>query len=80
LLDKPKVPIIGNVSAEPLTTPEAIREELKAQLTSPVQWTSSMRYLLSKGVSTFVEVGPGEILLRLMKRIDRKTERVKFNL
>ena len=79
-LNQPIVPIIGNVSAEPLTTPEDIRQELKAQLTSPVQWTSSMRYLLNKGVITFVEVGPGEVLLALVKRIDRKAERVKFNL
>jgi [acyl-carrier-protein] S-malonyltransferase len=79
-IKKPRVPIIGNVAAEPLTTPEAIREELKAQLTSPVQWRGSMRYLLSKGVNTFVEVGPGEVLLGLMKRIDRKIERVKLKL
>lgn len=74
----PEVPIVGNVSAKPLTTPEAIRAELEAQLISPVQWTSSMHYLLGRGVDTFVEVGPGEVLLGLMKRINRKSERVKF--
>ncbi len=79
-ITKPKVPIIGNVSAEPLTSPEAIQQELEAQLTSSVQWTNSMRYLLRNGVDTYVEIGPGEVLLGLMKRIDRKTDRVKFKL
>ncbi len=73
----PQVPIIGNVLARPLTTPDDIRAELKAQLTSAVAWTDSMRYLLAQGVDTFVEVGSGNVLLGLMKRIDRKAKRVK---
>lgn len=76
----PRVPVIGNVSAEPLTTHEEIRAELKYQLTSPVQWTGSMNYLLKQGVDTFVEVGPGDVLLGLMKRIDRQSKRLKFDL
>jgi [acyl-carrier-protein] S-malonyltransferase len=74
----PRIPLIGNVSAQPLTTPEAIRAELKAQLTSPVAWTESMNYLVQQGVETVVEVGPGDVLLSLMKRINRKTRRVRF--
>jgi [acyl-carrier-protein] S-malonyltransferase len=79
-INPPQVPVIGNVTAEPLTTQEEIRAELKAQLTSPVQWTSSMNYLLQRGVDTFIEVGPGNVLLGLMKRIDRQSKRVKFEL
>lgn len=74
----PVIPIIGNVSGRPLASPEAIRTELKAQLTAPVQWTRSMRYLLNEGVDTFIETGPGEVLLGLIKRIDRKVNRVKL--
>jgi len=74
----PIVPIIGNVSGEPLTTPDAIRSELKDQLTSPVQWTGSMRYLLAQGADTFIETGPGSVLLGLMKRIDRKAKRINL--
>ena len=74
------MPVIGNVSAEPLTSHEEIRAELKAQLTSPVQWTGSMNYLVQQGVETFIEVGPGNVLLGLMKRTNRQSKRVKFDL
>jgi [acyl-carrier-protein] S-malonyltransferase len=57
-----------------------IRQELKAQLTAPVRWTGSMTHLLDQGVDRFVEVGPGEVLLGLMKRISRNTERIKFRI
>ncbi|MFN2188045.1 MAG: ACP S-malonyltransferase [Candidatus Promineifilaceae bacterium] len=73
---KSTIPVIGNVSAAPLDSPEAIRRELKSQLTSPVQWTQSMRFLLDEGADTFVETGPGTVLLGLMKRIDRGAKRI----
>ena len=79
-ISAPQVPVIGNVSAEPLTTAKEIRTELKAQLTSPVQWNGSMNYLIQQGVDTFVEVGPGNVLLGLMKRINRHSKRMKFEL
>ncbi|MEW5988298.1 MAG: ACP S-malonyltransferase [Chloroflexota bacterium] len=74
----PQIPLIGNVSAQPLTTPAAIRAELAAQLTGPVRWRESIHYLLREGVDTFVEVGPGDVLLSLVKRIDRQAKRLKF--
>lgn len=74
----PRVPVIANVSAAPLTDIEAIRAELKAQLTSPVAWTASISYLSAQGVDTYVEVGPGDVLLGLVKRIDRAAARIKF--
>jgi len=76
-IQPPQMPVIGNVSARPLTTSEAIRAELKAQLTSPVAWTDSINYLLAQGVDTFVEVGAGNVLLGLVKRINRKVKRIK---
>jgi [acyl-carrier-protein] S-malonyltransferase len=79
-ITKPRIPVIGNVSAKPLTTPAEIRSELKAQLTAPVLWTSSINYLLDQGVESFLEVGPGEVLLGLVKRINRKVKRIKFEL
>jgi [acyl-carrier-protein] S-malonyltransferase len=74
----PKMPVIGNVSAKPLTTPEKIRAELKAQLTSPVAWTESINFLVNNGIETFVEVGSGNVLLGLVKRINRQAKRIKF--
>lgn len=77
-LQPPSVPVIGNTSAQPLTSADAIRAELIAQLTGSVRWTESMRYLRSQGVERFVEVGPGEVLTGLMKRIDRGAKRQAF--
>lgn len=69
------IPLIANVSAAPITSADDIRAELKAQLTSSVRWTDSMRYLVSQGVTQVVEVGPKDVLLSLMKRIERKVKR-----
>lgn len=77
-LQPPSVPVIGNTTARPLTTPEAVRDELVAQLTGSVRWTESMRYLRAQGVERFVEVGPGDVLTGLMKRIDRQAKRQAF--
>jgi len=73
-----RVPVVANVTATPITAPDAIRAELKAQLTAPVQWTSSVRALSAAGVAAYVEVGPGDVLLGLVKRIDRAATRTKF--
>ena len=76
----PKIPIIGNVSAAPLTTPDEIKDELMLQLTSPVNWNDSIKFLLNQGVDTYYEVGSGGVLLGLMKRIDRKAKRKKWEI
>lgn len=67
----PTVPIIGNTTAKPLTTAEAVKEELLAQLCNCVQWQPSVEYMVNDGVSTFIEIGPGRVLAGLIKRIDR---------
>jgi [acyl-carrier-protein] S-malonyltransferase len=74
----PHMPVIGNTTAGPMTTPEAIRDELKSQLMGSVRWTETIQYMVSQGVDTFVEVGPGNVLLNLVKRIDRKSTRLQF--
>lgn len=71
----PRVPIIGNTTAHPLTTAADLREELAAQLTGGVRWTSSMQRSLASGVTNFVEIGPGEALVGMIKRIDRAANR-----
>ena len=65
------VSVIGNVTAKPLRTAQAVREEILKQLVSPVQWVDSVRYMLDHGVGSFVEIGPKDVLARLTRRIDR---------
>jgi len=74
-----RIPVIGNTQAQRLSTPEAIRAELVAQLTGSVRWTGTIQQMVAAGVATFVEIGPGEVLTGLVKRIDRKAQRVNIN-
>ena len=67
--------VIANSTVTPLTDSNQIRNELHGQLTRPVRWTETIQYLREQGVSNFVEVGPGDILTGLVKRIDRSTNR-----
>ncbi len=65
----PDVPIIGNVTAQPLSTADEVRSELKMQLQSCVQWNNSISYMHENGVNEFVEIGPGNVLSGMVKRI-----------
>ncbi len=65
----PERPVVGNLAACPLENPEEIRAELVGQLTSSVQWTGSVFKLQELGATRFVEVGPGDVLTGLVKRI-----------
>ena len=66
----PVPPLVGNIAAAPLTDPNDLRKELPAQLTAPVRWTESVRYMLAQGVAIFVELGSKDVLTGLLKRID----------
>ncbi|MBI5032731.1 MAG: ACP S-malonyltransferase [Chloroflexi bacterium] len=72
----PKIPVISNVTAQPLTSAEEIRHELVAQLTSSVQWIKSVEYIAAQGVTKFVEVGPKDVLVGLIKRISKDVSAV----
>lgn len=72
------IPVIANTTAQPISRVEEIRQELIAQLTHSVLWAPSMRFARDQGVRRFVEVGPGDVLTGLMKRIDRKVERIAY--
>lgn len=63
------IPIIGNMHATPLTKAQEIREELAQQIAAPVQWTRTIEYLVGAGVTTFLEIGPGQALTGMVKRI-----------
>ena len=70
----PRVPVISNVTARPHTTTDDMRQTLVRQLTSPVRWEASIRYLLAQGFTRFIELGPGTALSGFMKRIDKSAE------
>lgn len=77
--DQPAIPVIGNVGAKPLTSVEAVKADLDAQLTSTVRWTDSIQYMLDQGVTNFIELGSGEVLTGLVKRIDRSSNRYNLD-
>jgi [acyl-carrier-protein] S-malonyltransferase len=66
----PSIPVYANVTAEPVTKAEEIRELLCRQMTSPVQWERTVRNMTRDGAYTFVEMGPGKVLQGLVKRTD----------
>jgi [acyl-carrier-protein] S-malonyltransferase len=72
----PTIPLVANAVARPLTNPDDIREALGRQLTSPVRWNESVRWMIAEGVTRFVEIGPKEVLTGLLRRIDRTVERL----
>lgn len=65
----PSCPIYQNVTAKPETDPARIKENLLQQLTSPVKWTQTVENMLADGASIFRELGPGNVLQGLIKRI-----------
>ena len=67
----PRIPVVSNVDARPHADPDEVRGLLARQVCGVVEWHASMTYLLSTGVRTVCEVGPGRVLRGLLKRIDR---------
>ncbi|MFQ5559739.1 MAG: ACP S-malonyltransferase [Nitrospinota bacterium] len=67
----PKFPVVTNVDALPVTNVEESKNALVRQVCGPVRWVESIQYLVSQGVTQFVEIGPGKVLSGLVRRIDR---------
>jgi [acyl-carrier-protein] S-malonyltransferase len=68
---KPVCPVYQNVNARPSNDPDEIKRNLVSQLTSPVRWTQSVINMISDGASSFVEVGPGNVLQGLIKKVNK---------
>lgn len=68
---QPKCPVYQNVDALPHTSPEEIKANLVAQLTSSVRWTQTVKNMLANGADEFIECGPGAVLQGLIKKIDK---------
>ena len=67
----PACPIYQNIDAKPHTDPAQIKHNLIAQLTGPVRWTQTVMHMLEDGAASFTEVGPGNVLQGLVKKVDR---------
>ena len=70
----PSCPIYQNVDAKPYTDPVKIKENIIAQLTGAVRWTQTVQHMLADGAEGFVEVGPGNVLQGLVKKVDRSAQ------
>jgi len=73
----PACPIYQNVSTFAVTDPNEIKKNLMFQLTAPVKWTQSIQNMIKDGATSFIEVGPGNVLQGLMRKIDRSVETSK---
>jgi [acyl-carrier-protein] S-malonyltransferase len=66
----PLCPVYQNVNAYPQTSPDDIKQNLILQLTSPVRWTQTVKNMIADGATKFVELGPGDVLKGLVKKIN----------
>lgn len=73
------VSLVSNVDASPIGTATAVRNALLRQVASPVRWVESVERMVSMGVKRFVEIGPGNVLTGLIKRIDSSVELVNVS-
>jgi len=74
----PHIPVVGNVTGQAITTVEGVRRELAHHVERPVNWTRSVREMVDEGATTFVEVGPGQVLSGLIRRISRDVKTVSL--
>ncbi len=70
VIEKPQAIFVANVAGGAIDDPEVIRENLVRQITNPVRWVDSMRTIVDLGAERLIEVGPGNVLRGLMRKID----------
>jgi [acyl-carrier-protein] S-malonyltransferase len=75
----PVCSVYQNVNATPVTDPEEIKKNLIAQLTAPVRWTQTVMNMIADGCDSFTEVGPGQVLQGLVKKVDRSMATAGIN-
>ncbi|WCT57538.1 ACP S-malonyltransferase [Paenibacillus kyungheensis] len=73
------VPVVANVTATTVTTASEIQALLVEQVYSPVLWEDSVRFLINEGVDTFIEIGPGNVLTGLIKKIDKNVRLINIS-
>ncbi|MFI2856739.1 ACP S-malonyltransferase [Paenibacillus sp. JSM ZJ436] len=78
-LAEPEIPVVANVTARPADSASQIRSLLVEQVYSPVLWHDSVEWMISQGVDTFIEIGPGNVLSGLIKKIDKNVKLININ-
>lgn len=78
-LRDPQVPVVTNLAGQVRTSADHIRDELASQMVAPVEWVGSVREMVANGVDTFVEIGPGEVLSRLIRHISTDVKAISLN-
>jgi [acyl-carrier-protein] S-malonyltransferase len=78
-LRDPQVPVVTNIAGQVRTSAEHIRGELSSQMVAPVEWVGTVREMVANGVDTFVEIGPGQVLSRLIRRISSDVKAISLN-
>lgn len=71
-LNRANFAVVQNVDARPAKEPDELQSKLARQMPSAVRWADSIQFMLSEGVDTFIEIGPGKALAGMVKKIDRK--------
>jgi [acyl-carrier-protein] S-malonyltransferase len=74
----PLIPIVANTSAQPMTNAEQVKAELLTLFGTGVQWQRSIEYMINDGVATFIEIGPGEVLSGLIRRINKDVKTINI--
>jgi len=69
-----EIPLVTNVDARAVRSADLLRDSLVRQVSQPVRWLESVEFLISQGVKTFIEIGPGKVLSGLVRQIDRSVQ------
>ncbi|MBC7554841.1 MAG: ACP S-malonyltransferase, partial [Taibaiella sp.] len=79
MFNNPACPVYQNVDAHPYIMPDMIKQNLINQLTSPVRWTQTIQKMVENGATQFTEVGPGNVLQGLVKKISKEAATAGIN-
>ncbi|HEY9287170.1 MAG TPA: ACP S-malonyltransferase [Candidatus Dormibacteraeota bacterium] len=78
-LRQPRIPIVANITGQILTSADDIRKELGDHILKPVQWTASVVEMVTRGSAEFLEIGPGQVLTGLIRRISQEARVITLN-
>ena len=78
-LRQPRIPVVANITGQILTSADDIRKELADHILKPVQWTASVVEMVARGSAEFLEIGPGQVLSGLIRRISQDAHVITLN-